>query len=201
MDDSLMYKFTRLEWLLHKRRVRGHFGGGPMADTSRGQGRILAVLKLQDGISTKDLSYLLGVRVSSLNELLTKLEKSGFVTREPSNEDKRVMLVKLTESGKNIKEPIENDFDGVFDCLTEEERRGLGEYLDRIIAALMEKSGLNDDGEFERMQEAREHFAQMLESRFAGGDLRRVFGGLGRFNPHEGRRGCCELDRRRDLNV
>lgn len=49
----------------------------------------MAFLKLRDGIRTRDLAYLLDIRISSLNELLAKLEKNGYITREPSQEDRR----------------------------------------------------------------------------------------------------------------
>jgi len=181
MNYELYEKLTRLQWLLHKQQVRGYADGGPMADTTRGQGRILAVLKLRDGISTKDLSYLLGVRVSSLNQLLAKLERSGHVTREPSQEDKRVMLVKLTEKGKSAEEPDTVDYSDIFACLADEEQQALGQYLDRVIAALIEKLGYDDEEEFERMRAAREHFAEMAGGHFDGHDLREMFGGFGRF--------------------
>jgi DNA-binding MarR family transcriptional regulator len=185
MNFELYEKLSRLQWLLHKQHIRGYAAGGPMADTTRGQGRILAVLKLKDGISTKDLSYLLGVRVSSLNGLLSKLEKGGLVTREPSMQDKRVMLVKLTEKGRSLEEPETVEHGGIFDCLSDEEQRALGEYLDRIIAALEEKLG-DDDEEMERMAAAREHFAEMMGEHLAGHGLHRLFGVLGRFRhgPH-----------------
>ncbi|MCL1965053.1 MAG: MarR family transcriptional regulator [Firmicutes bacterium] len=181
MNHELYEKLTRLQWLLHKQQIRGYADGGPMADTARGQGRILAVLKLRDGISTKDLSYLLGVRVSSLNELLSKLEKSGHVTREPSEQDKRVMLVTLTDKGRSVTKPAAVDFGDIFDCLSDEEQRAFGEYLDRVIAALTDKLGYNDEEEFERMKAAREHFAEMMGGNFDGHDFHRMFGGFGRF--------------------
>jgi len=181
MSHELYEKLSRLQWLLHKQQIRGYANGGPMMDTTRGQGRILAVLKLRDGISTKDLSYLLGVRVSSLNELLSKLEKSGYVTREPSEQDKRVMLVKLTEKGQNAEGPATVDFDNIFDCLSDDEQQAFGEYLDRIIAALTTMIGYDDEEEYERMAAAREHFAQMLGDKFDGHDFRGMFGGFGKF--------------------
>ncbi len=52
-----------------------------IADPARGQGRILAMLKIQPKIKTRELAYLLGIRQQSLNELLNKLEKSGHVER------------------------------------------------------------------------------------------------------------------------
>jgi len=189
MNNELYEKLSRLQWLLHKQHIRGYAAGGPMADTTRGQGRILAVLKLKDGISTKDLSYLLGVRVSSLNGLLAKLEKCGHVTREPSEQDKRVMLVRLTEKGRRLEEP--DTHGDIFACLSDEEQRAFGECLDRIIAALAEKLGYDDEEELERMAAAREHFAEMMGDHWGGHAFRRLFGGLGRF--HHG-----DLDPRHD---
>jgi len=184
MNNELYEKLARLQWLLHKQHIRGYAELGPMADTTRGQGRILALLKLHDGISTKDLSYLLGVRVSSLNELLSKLEKNGHVTRESSEQDKRVMLVKLTDKGRSVEEPGKVDFGGIFACLSADEQRAFGEYLDRVIAALTEKLGI-DDEEFERMATAREHFVEMMGGHFDRRDFQGLFGGFGRHDHGE----------------
>lgn len=49
---------------------------------SRGQGRILAILNQKDGISTKELSEILNINVTSLNETLNKLIKAGFIKRK-----------------------------------------------------------------------------------------------------------------------
>lgn len=98
MSIDNFINFSHLQWLLHN-----YVQHGPMADPTRGQGRMLTMLQLQDGISTKDLSYLLGIRIASLNELLSKLEKTGYVTREPSEIDKRVMIICLTDKGRNEK--------------------------------------------------------------------------------------------------
>jgi len=189
MNNELYEKLSRLQWLLHKQQIRRWADGGPMADTTRGQGRILAVLKLKDGISTKDLAYLLGVHVSSLNGLLSKLEKSGHVSREPSEQDKRVMLVRLTEKGKDLEEPEMIELGDIFSCLSGEEQAAFGEYLDRVIAALAEKLGYDDGEEMERMAAARDHFAERFGDHLAGHGFHRLMGGLRRFvhgdiNPH-----------------
>lgn len=176
-NAQLYEKFTKLQWLLHKHQHRAQTENGPMADPSRGQGRILAILKLQDGISTKDLSYLLGIRVSSLNELLAKMEKGGYISREPSEADRRVILVKLTEKGKNEPQKKVNS-DDVFECFSEDEKITLGEYLDRLIAALA--SDLEDEAdESERewwMRGARERMGDEMFRRFATGGF---MGGAG----------------------
>jgi DNA-binding MarR family transcriptional regulator len=168
MNNELYEKLTRLQWLLHKQQLRGWASGGPMADATRGQGRILAFLKLRDGISTKDLSYLLGMAVSSLNEMLSKLEKNGYITREPSEQDKRVILVRLTEKGKTEEQADAPDIGDIFACLSEEEQKALGDYLDRIIDMLEKNFGETDSDAFERLRTARERFGYDMHGRFGG---------------------------------
>lgn len=158
MTHELYEKLTQIQWLLNKQMMRGFAENGPMADTTRGQGRILALLKLRDGISTKELSYLLGVSISSLNELLLKLEKGGYITREPSEQDRRVMLVKLTDKGRDEKQTAAFDFDDVFSCLADEEQRTLGDYLDRIIDALHTKFSGDDSEMFKKIEALRSKF-------------------------------------------
>lgn len=173
MDENrteLLNRFSKLQWMLHKLQMRKSVENGPMADTTRGQGRILAILKLKDGISTKDLSYLLGIRVSSLNELLAKMEKAEYLTREPSEADKRVMLVRLTEKGKSEQQQEWNPED-IFACLSDEEREAFSEYLDKVILAIEAEIGTEADddarewwthGGRERLgNEMFEHFASM----------------------------------------
>ena len=184
MNNELYEKLARFQWLLHKQQLRGYAGGGHLADRARGQGRILAALQMKDGISTKDLSYLLGLAVSSLNEFLSKLEKGGYITREASEQDKRVMLVKLTEKGKKQEEQPEfTEFGDVFACLTEEEQTTFGELLDKMIDALQTKFGFDDEEAIERLRAANaEHnrmFAHLMDAHgYNGHDFRGGYGGF-----------------------
>lgn len=132
---ELMEQFTRLEWLFHRYHHLNHMHYGPMGDPRRGQGRILAILKMQPEISQKELSYLLDMRPQSLGEFLSKLEKNGYITRTPAENDRRVMDIKLTEEGRKASEQ-EFSHDRLFECLSEEERAAMSGYLSRIIEAL-----------------------------------------------------------------
>lgn len=167
-NTGLYEKLGRLHNLLHKHHLRAYAESGPMADPTRGQGRIIAILKMQDGISTKDLSYLLDIRISSLNELLSKMEKYGYIKREPSEADKRIMLVKLTEKGKSERQQEWNPGE-IFDCLSEEERKALGEYLDRVIASIETNLGEGADGDEREwwLREARERMGDEMFERLA----------------------------------
>ncbi len=173
---ELFEKLSTLQWLLQRHHLQKHAEHGPMADPTRGQGRVLAMLKMQSEISTKDLSYLLGIRIQSLNELLNKLEKGGYITRIPSEADRRVMLVQLTEKGKNEQQP-RPDFENIFNCLSEEEQTMFGEYLDRVIAALEAQLGdYEDDERLAWMHSARERMGnERFETMFMRGG-RHAFG-------------------------
>lgn len=141
MNTELYEKLTKLQWLMQRKHLKTHAAVGPMADTSRGQGRILAFLRMKDGISTKDLSYMLDIRVSSLNELLAKLEKAEYITRKPSETDKRIMLIYLTQKGLEEEGQEIDSGNNIFSRLSLEEQVAFGEYLVRIITALEEELG------------------------------------------------------------
>jgi len=130
---NLLEEFSHVQKLLSKYQLWYYRKFGPTGDPHRGQGRVLAILKLQPEISQKELSYLLDMRNQSLGELLSKLEKSGAITREPSEEDRRSMNIKLTESGAKLIKPFgsnNDDASRIFDCLSIDDQTKLHEILD-----------------------------------------------------------------------
>lgn len=116
----------------------------PGIDPRQGQGRLLMILQHTPDITQRDLTRLLGIRQQSLGELLTKLEKGGYITREPDVNDRRTMLVHVTEKGKGRLFHRVN-FSKVFACLTEEEQAHMADYLQRLIASLTEQLYLDGD--------------------------------------------------------
>ncbi len=144
----------------------------------------MAFLRLHDGIGTKDLSYLLGMAISSLNEMLAKLEKSGYITREPSEQDKRVILIKLTEKGSSEKESDTPAIDDIFVSLSEEEQKNLGDYLDRIIAAMEKRFSESGDETFEHKREAFERFGYDSHGGVGKNISNHFFGRVEAHGPH-----------------
>lgn len=123
---------------------------------NEGQGRVLALLKIQPEIATKDMAYLLGIKQQSLNELLKKLEKSGYVKRKPSKEDKRVMIV----------------------CLTNEELEQFSSYIDRILSSLEEMVGNPSDQEaYEWMERIQLHMGREQFEKVVEEQLQKIFQG------------------------
>ena len=168
-------------------------------DTTRGQGRILAALKLKDGIATRELAYVLGIRVPSLNEALSKLENAGHIVREPDPRDRRVQLITLTDLGRALTNQMgegEPEGDNIFEVLTEQERANLNDYLDRLIVRMHEDlPDLEADRQEwekaarERMgDDAFEAWAAQAQERGGFGALA-GFGPLGGFGPGFGSQG------------
>ncbi len=141
---NLMEQFTRLSGLLHRYQMNQYLSRRPFGNPYRGQGRVLSILKMQSEISQKELLYLLDMSKQALGELLNKLERSGYITRTISKEDRRAVNIKLTPEGMAVAGDIDteqSDTDNLFDCLNDEEQGKLSEYLERLAVELEKKFG------------------------------------------------------------
>jgi hypothetical protein len=83
------------------------------------------------------------MRPQSLGEILSKLTKSGYIVRTPSETDRRVMNIKLTKEGIEAIGTTEQEFsfDKLFECLSKEEQKNLSSYLMRIIEMIETQIG------------------------------------------------------------
>jgi len=164
-EKNLMEQFIRAVMLLFRYEHHNGRRGGRFSDTSRGQGRVLSVLMLKPEISQKELAYLLDMRNQSLGELLTKLERRGFITRAPLESDRRVMNIKLTEEGRKAAETAQQQQDAtckLFECLSEEEQKTLSELLEKVIQEMEQQMGVDS-----RMY--RRNFEEFKSGHFRGG--------------------------------
>lgn len=66
------------------------------------QGRILFVLWSKDEISITELARRTMLSKSTLTSMLDRLEKTGYLTRIRSKEDRRTILIKRTEKDKRL---------------------------------------------------------------------------------------------------
>lgn len=135
---------------------------GRMHNPYRGQGRVLAILKLKPEISQKELKFLLNMSKQAVTELIMKLEKSGYITREQSEDDKRVMIIKLTEEGAKAEKDglvYGLEMSQMLDCLEDEEKANFSEYLARIINQYEDQYPDEDfDKRREKMKEFHKHY-------------------------------------------
>ena len=94
------------------------------------------VLRILDREGSPDQQFLLRelrVRPGSLSELLGKLEQKGLIERERSISDRRRVIVRLTESGRQALTPGETAADDPFAVLTDEEQTVLRGLLEKVL--------------------------------------------------------------------
>lgn len=200
IKTTINEQLQQLQMLMHRTAFHGFMSGGRAYNPHRGQGRVLAILKMKPEISQKELTYLLGVSKQSIAEFLVKLERNGYITREPSAEDKRVMNIKLTEEGMKAAEDVDDntsETETILDCLNDEELIVFSEYLARIIKRY-EQQFPHEDFEQRRklMEDFMSHFGH--EHGFSGfhdhdmghycGYKKGFFGGYSMEHRHPGKK-------------
>ncbi|MFZ3066404.1 MAG: MarR family transcriptional regulator [Nitrospirota bacterium] len=106
------------------------------------KGRILFALWQKDGISIQELAKKTSLEKSTLTSMLDRLEDTGHLVRVPSKEDRRKIIVKLTEKDKNLqnaymqisKEMTELFYKGLTKREIEQFETYLRQILDKLIA-------------------------------------------------------------------
>ena len=134
-NQLLFHKFIMINEILDKRNKKQN---PEMKSITKGQGRLIVLLKRKDKLSTKELSEILNISVSSLNETLNKLEQKNFIKKVPSQKDKRILLIELTEEGRALEFKAHADID-IFDSLNNEEKENLNLYLNHLTLAIHDK--------------------------------------------------------------
>ena len=91
------------ELLAALRRVRGRDARQP-GDLSFAQFRLLAVLEDEDGCRAGELAEQAGVSPATVSGMLDTLEQMGMVVRVRSEEDRRVVMTRLTDAGRRARD-------------------------------------------------------------------------------------------------
>jgi DNA-binding MarR family transcriptional regulator len=103
------------------------------------QYQIMRLLWEQDSQPFKDLAATLGCTRPTMTGIVDTLEKNGLVTRQPNPDDRRSLLVTLTEKGKTL-EGNTPDLDRIYaPCcvgLSAEEFQQLGLLLEKLDGSL-----------------------------------------------------------------
>ena len=77
-------------------------------------------------LSQADLASSIGIRPQSVGPVLVQLVDEGLIVREPSDDDRRTILLSLTDLGRDRAEDgrrMQRDFaEETFSALTDEER-------------------------------------------------------------------------------
>ncbi|WP_240420730.1 MarR family winged helix-turn-helix transcriptional regulator [Paenibacillus periandrae] len=84
-------------------------------------------------VKVSDLSSSLNMTQSAATHMMKTLEEKGYLIRVASQKDKRVVLVKPTESGRNMIDETENQFLQLFTGLVEHLGEKDGQELNRLL--------------------------------------------------------------------
>jgi len=118
----------------------GHGPHGRGLGGRHGQVRALSLIAMQEGITQKDLAFLLGIRPQSAGEMLTKLEACGLIERRKSEADARAIQLYLTEDGRVHAQEIDRMrkvvAEDVFSVLTDDEKEQLAAILGKLQTEL-----------------------------------------------------------------
>ena len=99
------------------------------------QGRILHVLWENDGISNRELSKKSGLAMSSLTTMLERMEEKKLLERRVDENDKRKILIFLTDYAKFLK----SEYDEISDKMTEISFEGISDEERLAFEATLEK--------------------------------------------------------------
>ncbi|MCE5251248.1 MarR family transcriptional regulator [bacterium] len=128
----LMSKIHHLSGRIFKRMLKEH----GIDEINPAQGRIMFVLWSNDGISIHDLAKKTSLGKSTLTSMLDRLEKNGFLRREPSKEDRRKILIWRTEKDKSFQKlyvEISREMTEIYyEGFSQEERDRFEAFLKRL---------------------------------------------------------------------
>lgn len=104
----------------------------------KGQARLLAIIKENEGCTQKDLAKYLNVAYSSISERLNKLEKLQYIERVSDDDNMKFKRIYITVSGRQAAiqaKRIQNEFNiGLYKGFTKKDIKELEKYMEKLLA-------------------------------------------------------------------
>jgi len=126
-ENDLLATWERCSRKLYLMRGSGHMG----------QKKIVNILATVGEMSQYDLQNMLEIKPGSMSEVLTKMEKKGYITRSKDPNDKRMVILRITQSGLNwnnsIQKNMARDRKSWFSTLNPSEQMQLYEMLEKLL--------------------------------------------------------------------
>lgn len=106
-------------------------------------GYVLLNIDLEHGTPATHLGPKMGIKKHSLVRVLNSLEKEGLIEKVPSFEDKRIMLVRLTEEGlikrELAKQKVMKLNDHLYQNISKTKRKFFFEVMEEINELLQDE--------------------------------------------------------------
>lgn len=108
------------------------------------RGKTLSILRRRGPLRVSALAAKLGIAGRSVTDAVDALERDGLALRRPDPDDRRAVLVYLTDKGRTLLEasdgPRREALRGSFAALSAAERAELSRLLDKLCAAALDDS-------------------------------------------------------------
>jgi DNA-binding MarR family transcriptional regulator len=105
-------------------------------DVTPSQVRAIRVLAAHGGVRSKELAEHLKIAPRSATEVVDALEEKGLVARSPDPDDRRAVVVSLTDRGHALAEQVRRtrgvESERIFDRLSQTDRDHLARILRRL---------------------------------------------------------------------
>jgi len=142
MDQSLLETITK-DFVELKRVMFGSVVHKLKAELTPSQGEVLMVIAHDGPLSVKTIAAQLHISSGAVTQLVDGLEHEELVERFISEEDRRVVWVRLSHAGKQtltkLKKQYQEHFQKILSSLDDEELQQLHLILDKIITSVQTK--------------------------------------------------------------
>jgi DNA-binding MarR family transcriptional regulator len=143
-QDSHEFLFTNIGFLLGKtNQIKDRLLDQFLIeeDITAGQVKVLFRLYFQNNQRSSDISKSLNVDGGAMTRMLDRLEKKHLIQRIADPDDRRSVLIKLTDNGHIVTSraiPLaQAAIDNLTECLTFEEKQNLLHGLSKIVASFL----------------------------------------------------------------
>jgi DNA-binding MarR family transcriptional regulator len=107
----------------------------------------LTVLRRRDGLSSAQLARNSFVTPQSMADMVTALEQQGLIVRRRDPDNRRVLLLSLTDAGRSLLAGLDAEVEALenrmAEQLTQRQRHDLEAYLERCRAALTDLASVS----------------------------------------------------------
>ena len=145
--ESLLSSYPKIYFACHTRHVIDQASGNVLTAKQAG---ILDHVDPVEPLSVSTLASHLGITPATMCAAIDRLESMGYLVRERSEEDRRVVNVRLTEMGLRVREKNSvldpERVAGLFELMTDKDRKHAVAGLELLAKAAQEYLRIHGTG-------------------------------------------------------
>ena len=116
----------------------------------------LMLVERKGEIIMSQIAEYVNVPMSTATGIVDRLVKNGYLERNRSDSDRRIVLIKLTDKAKTVVNEIKNlgskYFSIIYESLSDEERAFLSKIITKVINSINKQESVDKKEEFSESQ-------------------------------------------------